>query len=57
MRRNISKVGVFGEWRELAEAKGRWRSIVVSAGQKLGASPLIKGRGGEEEETESFVFF
>ena len=37
MTRDISKLGVVGEWRELAEDRGRWRSIVVKAGQKLGA--------------------
>ena len=37
MREDIRKVGAIGEWRELAEDRGRWRSIVVKAGQKLGA--------------------
>ena len=32
MRRNISKVRVVGEWRELAEDRRRWRSIVVKTG-------------------------
>ena len=36
MRRDIRKVGVVGEWRELAEDRGR-SSIVVKAGQKRGA--------------------
>ena len=36
VRRDICKVGVVGEWRELAEDRGMWRSIVVKAGQKLG---------------------
>ena len=37
VRRGISKVGVVGEWRESAEDRGGWRSIVVKAGQKHGA--------------------
>ena len=37
VRRDISKVGVVGEWRELAEDRWGWRSIIVKAGQKLGA--------------------
>ena len=37
VRREISKVGVLGEWRELAEDRGKWRSIVVKVGQRLGA--------------------
>ena len=32
VRRDICKVGVVGDWRELGEDKGRWRSIVVKAG-------------------------
>ena len=35
VRRGIYKVGVVEEWRELSEDRGRWRSIVVKAGQKL----------------------
>jgi len=34
---DIHKVGVVGEWRELAEDRWRWRSFVVKAGQKFGA--------------------
>ena len=54
VRRDIIKMGMVGEWRELAEDRGKWTSIMVKAGQKLGViithtSPLIKGRGGEEE--------
>ena len=37
VRRDIRKVGMVGEWRELAEDRGRWRSIVVKAVQKCGA--------------------
>ena len=37
MRRDIHKIGVVGEWRELAEDRGGWRSNLVKAGQKLGA--------------------
>ena len=37
VRRDISKVWVVGDWRDLAEDRGRWRSIVVKAGQKLGS--------------------
>ena len=37
VRRDIPMVEVIGEWRELAEDRGRWRSIVVKVGQKLGA--------------------
>ena len=37
VRRDISKVWVVGEWRELAEDRRRGRSIVVKTGQKLGA--------------------
>ena len=37
VRRDIHKVALVGEWRELAEDRGRWRSIVVKAGHKLGA--------------------
>ena len=37
MRRDISKIGMVGEWRELAEDRGKWKSIIVKAGQKLGA--------------------
>ena len=37
VRRDISEVGVVGEWRELAEDRGKWRSIMAEAGQKLGA--------------------
>ena len=33
--RDISKVGVGGEWRELVKDRRKWRSIVVKAGQKL----------------------
>ena len=36
VRRDISKVGVFGEWKELAEDREKWRSFVAKAGQKLG---------------------
>ena len=32
----INKVGLVGEYRELAEDMGKCRSIVVEAGQKLG---------------------
>ena len=34
---DIRKVEVVGDWTELAEDRGKWRSIVVKAGQKLGA--------------------
>ena len=37
VRRDICKVGVVGEWRELAEDRVEWRSIVVKVGQKCGA--------------------
>ena len=51
MRRDIRRVGVVGKWRELAEDRGCWKSIMVEAGQKCGAiGRLINGRGGEEEE-------
>jgi len=36
-RRDIRKFEVVREWRELAENSGWWSSIVVKAGQKLGA--------------------
>ena len=36
VRRDIHRVGVVGEWRELSEDRGKRRSIVVKAGQKLG---------------------
>ena len=34
VRRDIPKVGVVGEWRELGKDTGRWRSIMVKTGQK-----------------------
>ena len=37
MRRDINKVGMVGEWREIGEDRGKWRSIVVKAGQKFDA--------------------
>ena len=37
VRRDISEVGVVGERRELAEDRGKLRSIMAEAGQKLGA--------------------
>ena len=39
-RRDICKVGVVGERRELAEDRGTWRSVMVKAGQKLRAIGL-----------------
>ena len=39
VRRDISKLGVVGEWRELAEDRGRWRSMVVKVGA-IGPHPL-----------------
>ena len=42
-RSDIRKEGLVVEWRELAENRGRWRSVVVKAGQKLvgiGPHPL-----------------
>ena len=36
MRRDISKVVVVGKWRELAEDREMWRSLVVKAEQKHG---------------------
>ena len=37
MRRDINKVKVSGERRELAVDRGRWRSVMVLAGQKISA--------------------
>ena len=37
VRRYISEVVVVVEWKELAEDRRKWRSIVVKARQKLGA--------------------
>ena len=37
VRRDIHKVGVVGEWRKFVEDRGRWRSIMVKPGLKLGA--------------------
>ena len=39
VRRDIHKVVVVGEWRELAEDRGRWRSMVVKVGAS-GPHPL-----------------
>ena len=36
VRMDICKVGVVGEWRELAEDRGRWKSFVIKAEQKFG---------------------
>ena len=36
VRRDICMVGMVGEWRMLAEDRGRWKSIMVTAGQKHG---------------------
>ena len=51
VRRDIPKVGVVGECRELAEDRGKWRSIVAEAGQKLGA--IGPHRFLKEEEKEN----
>ena len=37
VRRDINKVGVVGEWIEMAEDSRKSRSIVVEEGEKLGA--------------------
>ena len=34
VRRETRKVGVVEEWRELAEDRGKWRSIVQNMGQQ-----------------------
>ena len=51
VRRDINKVGMVGEWRELAEDRGRWRSIIWSKqGKSLVPLDLTPygGRRGEQ---------
>ena len=55
VRRDIHKVGVVGEWRELAEDRGRWRSIVVKAGKNIGAiASLTPYKGKRRRRNGSF---
>ena len=54
VRRDISKVGVVGEWRVLPEDRGRWMSIMVKAGQKLGAIGPNPSSREEEEKNRTF---
>ena len=47
VRRDINKVGVIRKWRELAEDRGKWRSVVIEAGEEdstIGLHPFMKGR-------------
>ena len=48
-------------WREMAEDGGKWRSIMIEAGQKTTSgqwtSPLIKGRECEDDDSIEFFFF
>ena len=36
VRRDMNRVRVIGGWRELAENSGKWRSIMVKTGHKIG---------------------
>ena len=48
---DILKVGVVGEWRVLTEDRGRWRSIVVKAVQKIDAMDLTPYKGKRRRTT------
>ena len=49
VRSDINKVGVVGEWREVTDNRGKWKSIVFKMAEDWyqRTSPLIKGREGE----------